>query len=268
MKEGSLLRHKDFKWLSAIAVLVLLALTWIVFNLFYLTSKPVAVELGTVVVASLFSPNGLDEEAGLETARRQLESGGTIQPIPGLPIKISAQDIAGLSAREIRLLIFRQIVEPIYEGEEAIEKLTGRDFTRQELMSEYGVILLLSRDTHRFIARIFYVLLFMVALALVPLIRFSHGWGRLVSPALALGVSVLPWLILFTAVWFLASQSPPVEPQGQSIGQVAGHIAQIVLPPLTGGLARIYLTLFLMSVILLLAAAIGKRRSKHSVASV
>src|SRR5687767_7228754 len=120
-------RHKDFKWVSGIIAFAFLAITFALFNLVYLTSKPIAVELGTIVAASMFSPHGLDDATEINILRRQKTASGTIQPIPGLPVTVATNDLEKKTPRELRLTIFRQIVEPIYEGTEGIKEFTGRE---------------------------------------------------------------------------------------------------------------------------------------------
>jgi hypothetical protein len=255
--------REDFKWLSGISAFVFLAVAFLLFNAVYLTSKPVAVELGALATAAMFSPKGLDDATDIDIVRRRAKAGADIQPIPGLPVTLSAQDIASKSPRELRLTIFRQIVEPIYEGEEGISAFTGKDLTREEIMSEYGVLAFISRDTHRLLRNIFMAALLPAGAALVLLAYFSRGWGRLVSPALAVALSSLPWLLLFTLLWFVSGQTPPTE--GPLAGR-AGLVIREVGPVATGKLMRIYAGISGAAAAALIAAAMGTAVKKKKTA--
>lgn len=251
-------RRKDFQWLCGLLAFVLLGITLGLYAAFYLTSRSVAVEATAVGIASMFSPRGLDEEGDIAQVKAQLKAGQVLQPVPGLPVRLTADDIQDKSPREIRLMITRQIAAPIYDGEEAIEKFTGQEFTREELMKQYGVLIFLSRDTHRFLQKIFLIVLSPTLLILTALVLLSRRWGKLVSVALVVGTAVLPWATLTAALWIISGHVTETDGPIPGLSGRFAALVQNVVPPLALGLLRAYGILLILTLVLLVIAGLGK----------
>lgn len=110
--------HMDAKWIVGLILVFVLALTLLVSSLVQVTGEKPAVDTLSMVMALVLSEGGLDDESDAAEMREQLRasSEGSIQPIPGLRITISEEEIANLSPRQVRLAFMRKLAEPIYEG--------------------------------------------------------------------------------------------------------------------------------------------------------
>jgi hypothetical protein len=215
----------------------------------------------STALALMFSRNGLDDETEIAEFRQRLRASpdGTLRPIPGLRITVREADIAGLSPRETRLYLFRQLAEPLYRGgPEAMAALADDPEMQKAIAGGVGLLGLFSAQTHQTLQRGLTVLM-IVALVLLPfLILFSYRFGRLGSPGCVLFVVSLPGALILT---FLARAVQPMTtpPAGEEAGLtgMVGYLASNLLPVLVAPMARNYLIALGIGFGLMLLAVLG-----------
>lgn len=151
-----------------------LSLSLLLFVLANLTSEKTAIPVATIIVASQFSRSGLDDPHDIDDLRKKFFSTGqtVFHPLPDEKVTITKSDLETLSPREIRLKIFRQVVEPFYYGK--IDEKTQQ---------QAGLLALLNQNSHVIIQKLFLVSIFPFFFTLAGLIFFSYKYGKLISPA-------------------------------------------------------------------------------------
>lgn len=178
--------HVDLKWICSIGAFFALAVTLLFVNLAALTERERAVTLSATVVASLFSPNGLDDETGVEEFRQMAATmpGDTVVPIEQYPwLQISKQDITTLSPRELRIKIFRQLTEPIYDKglAGAARQFSADPVEQQKFQKDAAALGVLTKTTHDATRQVAIVAGVITLIFLAGAVIFSAGWGRLVT---------------------------------------------------------------------------------------
>jgi hypothetical protein len=264
----------DAKWITAILLLFLLSATFLVFILAQVTAEEQGIEIITVMLASSFSREGLDQEADIEIMREQIAQSpdGSWRPIPGLDISVREEDIAGLSPRETRLWFFRQLAGPIYhEGEAGLVKLSTNPEMQENMESGLGPLGFISAETHARLSRALTVL-GLASLALLGLLAFfSYRFGRLGSPGCVIFLAAAPGVAAFSLLrgWLeRGAQNPGTETEVNAVTlytQMASKLAADVLPGIVQNGLQTYLIIAVTGFALMLAALIGTlffRRSK------
>jgi hypothetical protein len=252
--------HVDAKWITGLLLTFVLSLTLLVYGLVQITAEKPAVDTVSLVLALLYSPQGLDDETEIAEFHQQLQASpdSSIQPIPGLKITVREQDIATLTPREARLYFFRQLAEPLYQqGAQGLRALADDPQIREGLALGIGPLGIFTSEAHQQLQRVL-VILGVIALALlVPLIVFSYRFGRLGSPGCALSVASLPGALLLT---LLSSGWQPVTtpPNAESgTGDMLSYLATNVLPPLVQIIARGYVTALILGLGLVVLSVLG-----------
>src|SRR5574341_801571 len=143
--------HVDAKWVTAILLLFLLSSTFLTFILAQVTEEEQGIEILTVMLASSFSPAGLDQEVDIQIMHEKIAESpdGSWQPLPGLNISVREEDIVGLSPRELRLWFFRHLAEPIYyEGEDGLAKLATNPAMAENMQGGLGPLGFINAEAH------------------------------------------------------------------------------------------------------------------------
>ncbi|HET7142841.1 MAG TPA: hypothetical protein VFI68_02370, partial [Anaerolineales bacterium] len=271
--------HVDAKWISGILLLFLLNVTFPLFILARITAPEQGIEILTVILANSFSREGLDQEVDLEILKQKIAESpdGSWQPIPGLNILVREQDIAGLSAREMRLWLFRQLAEPIYyEGEQGLASLSTDPEMQKNMGGDLGLIGIINAETHSQLNKALMVM-GLISLALLSLlVYFSYRFGRLGSPGCVIFLAALPGVISFSMLrgWLENGGRNPDPQAAESTltvyTQLATRLAKDILPDIVQKGLQTYLLLTLLGFGLMLAALIGilivrgRRREKSS----
>ena len=117
--------HVDLKWIFGISAAFFLTSSLTLFTLSTLTSEKVAIPVASYVVASQFSRDGLDDPKDIEAAKSKFlkTKDNVFYPLDDKNIRITRDELETLSPREIRLKIFRQVVEPFYFGKVNAERI-------------------------------------------------------------------------------------------------------------------------------------------------
>lgn len=229
--------YVDAKWIFGILFTVSGAVALLLFVLTTLTSEKVAIPVASYVVASQFSREGIDSAKDIEAFKRQMAGSAqsVFYPLGGKDVAITRQELDSLEPREIRLKIFRQVVEPIYFAKRT-----------PETMKQYGALAFFNYETAQLLSKIFYASLPVPALALVGLIWFSRGLGRLVSVALPTLFLVMP----FTLLLFIIQHAP--LPEGD--GGLLSSLPKELIVGVAASLSWPFYALFWVGVLLLLVA--------------
>jgi hypothetical protein len=245
--------YVDFKWLFGIFAVIFLGASLLLFNLAALTERSSATTISATLVASMFSPEGLNDDKGIEELKKQIESlsGDVVVPIEAFPwLHISKNDIIDLSPRDLRIFVFKQMTEPIYDkGLEAFSaEITSNKSDQKEFINQAFLLRIFTKSTHDILQTAFYITL-TIAIACVSLVAyFSSAWGRLVSVSVLFILSSL----LGAIVGLIMRTSPS---SGYS---PFSFIPQNILSELSGNLVSSYGLILSTGFGLLMIAAIGK----------
>jgi hypothetical protein len=233
--------------------MLLLALTKV-------TERENAINLGTLALATVFSrEEGLDGAASIEDFKQQAadQPGEVLTPLPDIPaVTINKSDLEDLTPREIRLKIFRQIVEPLYD--KGIEG-AARDFTSNQqevesLVNDASLLQVFTKSFHQRINSFFLGGLAISLLLLVGFVFFSFGWGRLGNPGLLLFVIGLPGLLIG-----LLMKNPPTDGDGGPFNYIPPEVAA----ELGQQLMVSYGVSVAIGAVLLIAALVGAIVARH-----
>ncbi len=183
--------HVDAKWVAGILLFLSLGACLLLYNLSALTERDEAVNISATVVASLFSPKGLNDDNGLREFRQQAAKmpGTTIVPIQQFPsIKISKHDALTLNAADLKIAIFSQITGPIYDLglDDAAKQFTPKPSDQQNFIQQAQLLGILTKQTHTLLQVLFLGSVAVSVVLAALLVLFSAGWGRLVSPGVVL----------------------------------------------------------------------------------
>ena len=240
--------HVDAKWVCGLLFALGLGLTLNLIMAWRLTAPEVAVPVATEVVASLFSPDGLDETASINELRQQAaaQPGEIVQvPVGSQSVTLTKQELATLSPREIRLKIFRQVVEPFYNlGVDGVAAQAGTPDEQAKFKQQAGLLGLLNRQTHD---RIWTLVLWTGGVSLVfliGLVGFSWHWGRLASPGVVILLTALPGALFAVAL--------------TTVGGGAAHVSQDLMRQVVGMLVLPYAVAAGAGLLLLLVAGVGR----------
>lgn len=215
-----------------------LIVTASLFTLSSLTRAQIAIPLATEVVATQFSPEGLDDPKSIEEVKQKLELSGqnVFYPLPDKNITITRSDLEKLSPREIRLKIFRQVVEPFYYQR-----------INEQTKKQAGILAFINESLHSTIFTLFLLSFIPLLISSAGLIYFSYGNGRIISPAVVLVlVSSFPSLLLF-----LISVTRPHLGSQSTRGPIP-FLPYEITRQIVAAIAPLYYILFLIGISLIL----------------
>ncbi|MEX0934354.1 MAG: hypothetical protein WDZ42_00980 [Candidatus Saccharimonadales bacterium] len=248
--------HVDMKWVSGILSLILIFATLLVFSFWRLSSPENAIEISTLAIASVFSPDGLDATADIEALLEEFnEDEDVIYPLEGMDfVSITRTDIEELSPRELRLKIFNQIVEPLYyEGaEELATRVTDDQEEIDSFVNDASLVSGINHDTHLKSRNILIVLIIASLASLISLIYFSHRFGKIVSPSLVTLFATIPAALPVLFLSGMASGDGSTDQPGRAgtvIGEVAPLIVSALMPTMLALLAVSLLGLIVAGVL-------------------
>lgn len=252
--------HVDAKWISGLILAFMLSVTLLIYGLVQVTAEQPATEVLTLATALMFSPNGLDDESDIALLRQvlALSPDGTIQPIPGMGITVSAQEIEGLTPRETRLQFFRKWAEAIYpDGIQGLADLADDPELKAQILEGGAVFNVLTLPTHQALQRALILLAAVSFFMFIPLVLFSYRFGRIGSPGCALFFASLPGAIFFT---FLAMAVKPIlapSIEESSATGMLGYLVSQVLPSMAKSIGQSYQVFLALGVGLMLLAGLS-----------
>lgn len=266
--------HVDAKWVCAILLAAVLAVTLPVAAAHRLTAKDNATELLAYTMAGLTSPKGIDDATGLEEIKARVKKKGseTIK-LGSLEVVFTAKDLETLSPRELRLKVFRAFAERFYDqGARGIAEAQGLSKAAvDKAVKDASMLSLFSQAAHDRLGTVLGWLIVVNVLLLAALVFFSYRFGRLASPGLIMLLVGLPGLLF----WAIASQNPEVvgaarseDPENNltAINLFASFVGPLVVPHI----AAVYLFVLKIGLVLLgfalsgrIVYAIVKHRAKR-----
>ncbi len=246
----------DAKWLFGLACVAAVIAAGGLYSASKLTEHDPATGIFTGVMATLVkeddASDGFEELQALAAASPDQEF-----TIEGATLPVRGHEIAGLSYDEAVNLVVGRIAETLYtEGPEAVElyfqDAPGADSEGASEGdggdSDLGPFGLLTRDSHDTIQRIFTFSLIPIVVFAIPLLLFSHRFGRLGSLGVVLAVGIAPFAVL----WLIAKQ---VTKDASEDGLECD--LDEALSPTAGDLSNSFLTLLIISIAIVLAAVAG-----------
>lgn len=255
--------YVDLKWLLSLLALAAIAATLLLVTFARITAREPAVKILSYSLAGLTTTDDIDSDAGFEEIKQRVAANGqeTVN-FGGAPVVITAEDVATLSPRQLRLKIFGGFAEKFYDqGPAGLATDTGATAEEAEkLKTDSSFIAPLTREGHRQITT-YAAIAVAVSLALIGLVvLFSYRLGRLVSPGLLLLLTGFPGLLFFAIA---SSQSD--EPIGaartdtaSSTLEAAGTAASFIGPLVMPYFASTYLPVLGLGLLLLLTALVSK----------
>jgi len=181
--------HVDAKWIFGLLFGIIAAAAFALIFLYQISVKEAALNIASPIVASLFSPKGLDDDSDFAKATEiiNLSPDHKLVPFPGIDISITQEDLV-LTPRQIRLKLFSQLVEKSYENEGQLS-IDGQ-------MQSTGGLFIFSKKFHDMI---FMPMIVCTSISLVFLFLhgfFSFGYGKLLNPANGLISFSVPLLLI------------------------------------------------------------------------
>jgi hypothetical protein len=258
--------HVDAKWITGLLLLFLLNVTFLVWILVQVTAPDRGIELLTVLLASSFSREGLDQEGDIEIMHQKISEApdGVWQPIPNLKIFVREQDIAGLTPREMRLWFFRQLAEPIYhEGQQGLVGLASDPEMAKNMEGGIGPFGFINAATHSKLQKIFFALGSVSLVLLGMLVFFSYRFGRMGSPGCVFFLAAFPGILLFSGIrgWLehgAKDLAQPTEVTAVTMyAQSYARLATDALPEIIQMAVRTYASIALFGLFLMLIALIA-----------
>ena len=246
----------DAKWLFGLACVAAVIAAGGLYSASKLTEHDPATGIFTGVMASFAkeddASDGFEELQALAAASPDQEF-----TIEGATLPVRGHEIVGLSYDAAVDLVVGRIAETLYtEGPEAVEQYfqdaPGADsagaLEGDGGGSDLGPFGLLTSDSHDTIQRIFTFSLIPIVVLAIPLLLFSHRFGRLGSVGVVLAVGTAP----FAGLWLIVKEVTK-DPSGDGIGAA---LAQALSPPV-GDLSSTFLTLLIIGIAIVLAALVG-----------
>ncbi len=250
--------HVDAKWVCGLILSAALGASLLLFSLARLTDRDVIIPVASQILSGfIFKQGSLDDANGIDDLKRQAAAaGGTIHPLSDFPnVTLTTADLNTLTPRQIRLKLVSQIVEPFYTKgvDQAVAEATSNPDQQAQLKSQVGLLGPLSASNHQKLGGAAQVSLILVLLALIGVVGFSAGWGRLASPGVVALLTAGPLALVFTIIK-LGVEHPGPDGSGPFQNPVVAALVPAVQP--------YYAWAALAGVGLLLAAGLGKLISR------
>lgn len=248
----------DAKWFFGIFFTLSLAVSLILFFMYKVTAEKPAVETMTKTIAITFSPLGLDDVTEIEKWREEINysSEGLVKPLEKMNLTLNQRDLEGRSPRQIRLEFFERLARPVYEGryDDVISLAESQELktTLQNIRS----LSFLSRSSHRTVETLLLVSLAATFAFAVPFIFFSKRFGRLGNPGLVIFLVNFPGVITFLVLSTLSRGE--TTPTIDTIQGAIGYVLSSLLPSLARDVSRHYVLFFLIGLIMIVMAVLGK----------
>lgn len=250
--------HLDAKWIFGITTTIFLGLSLFTYTLKELTNRKNGVEIMTMALATMYSGGDIDKTTDIEAARQKADANGNFCPIPNADkLCVNVNDFAKLGARQARLDFFKKLAEPIYLND--YSSYTSDPAQAKKIEKDSSLLRIASARSNQIITNIFYVFAVLTLASTGLMIFFSHRIGKLVSAGIVTTFASLPGMAIFG---FLSIINPPPRPAGSTenlgpLGQFSPLVGSVA--PMIGKIAfKIYLTVYIVGIILLIAALISK----------
>lgn len=248
----------DAKWFFGIFFTISLAIVLILFFMYKVTAEKPAIETMTKTIAITFSPLGLDDQTEIEKWREEINysAEGFTKPLEGMSLSLSREDLEGKNPRQVRLDFFERLARPAYENRyDEIISLADSQGLKDELQS-IKWLSFLSRDGHRAVETMLLIALIATFVFAIPFIFFSKSFGRLGNPGLVIFLVNFPGVITFLVLSTLSRGE--TTPTVDNIQGAVGYVLSSLLPSLARDVSRHYVLFFLIGLIMIVMAILGK----------
>ncbi|MCL5411714.1 MAG: hypothetical protein M1150_03155 [Patescibacteria group bacterium] len=221
--------YVDAKWIFGLLLIVSLSILSFIYGLYKLTEENPAVELSTILMASAFSPNGLDDTGDLKEFKSKIatQAGEVIYPLANIKnVSINKSDLEKYPPQELRLKLFRQISEPLYfEGAEGFaKKLTDDPNQQKKFANDAFLVSIFSRTFHQNLQNILFISAIINLFFVIAFVFFSFGFGK---------IGNLGWVMLIVGLpgTFLSSiLNTPTLQVNTSEGALGGSQLKMIAP--------------------------------------
>lgn len=237
------------KILSKIVYIILVPIISICILLavfFKITEEKYAKNTLTMIIATSFSQKGIDDETEIIDLKKEIDSLNTdfIYPIEGLLIKVERKDIENLSPKDLRLKLFSQIANILYDQDKnELDKIITDENMRKDIKNA-GFLSLISRDGHKKIENIFLYSIFAVAILSTFVYLINKGINRIIVPAKAVVFASLPGLIISFGVKLFISSDKSIVSSDSNFSQLFTNIIKNALPETIDIFFKTYLWVF------------------------
>lgn len=251
--------HIDMKWIVSLILIPLLAVTFLILNLYKSTDEVNGVEVSSTLLAAMYSPGSKNYDNEINEIRTIIQKSPdrTLRPFPGLDIKITEQDIEKYPVTEIKKRIFLELAKNIYDFNPAKMKLNKEGKT--DVFSNFGLMAIFTKTSHQFIGKILIYGASASIIFLILLVYFSYGFGRLISPGLIFVLIGLPSVLFLTVLQKTPENSQiPLGAKEISTQQRISMFVSEVGPTISKIFQRNYIILIIVGLILILIGIVGK----------
>ena len=253
--------YVDAKWICGLLLTGVLAVWLLVMAAYRITAPNTGVALTTNILAYAFSRNDLNETASVDALRAKIVASPTqsVQPIPGFPITVTSQDVNTLSPRDLRLKIFGQIAQPLYQKGPAnyAKELTSDPTQQKKFENDAALFGLVTQQRHENLGSLAVKIGLLAVVLMAGTVFFSAGFGRLVTSAIVLVLASLPGLALFVSLHAWSAAPATATAQSEDIGAVI-DATKGALTPAFASAQKIYLYTALAGAAVLAVAMLGK----------
>jgi hypothetical protein len=254
--------HVDAKWLCAITLLALLAVTLPLAIMYQLTDKTSGTKIIAYTLMGMTSPDGIDSEQGLAELKTQLRQTGSVTlNFGGVPATLTTHDAETLTPRELRLKVVGGFAGQFYDqgarglavSRHASEEATAKAVSDATFLSPF------TREGHAKLKVWLVALGSVCALLLALVIFFSYHAGRLVSPGLTLALAGLPGVLFWTLAQghSAAPTTARTDNESNPLGAVSG-IFSYLQPLIAQTAANTYLIVLFSGLALLVVAPFAR----------
>lgn len=249
--------HVDAKWIFGILAVLFLALSLFSYTLKELTNKKNGVEIMSTLLATMYAGGDINRTTDFEEGKKKADANGNICPIPSMNICVNINEYEKFGAKEARLKFWRNMAEPIYDNN--FGKFTSDPTQLKKIEKDTSLLRIASARSNQIITTVFYVFAVLTLASLGLAIFFSHRIGKLVSAGIITTFASFLGMAIFG---FLSIINPPPRPAGSTenlgpLGQFSPLVGSIA--PMIGKIAfKIYLSVYILGILLLVAALIGK----------
>jgi hypothetical protein len=196
----------------------LLNIVYFLYMSFTISNKPFLLKIGTDTLGAFYDASPDSFASYLIVMKKELEKSAVSQPFPEINIRVSKNEIAGLSDKEIIIFIAtNKFIHPIYEkGDAYAEEIfstggTGKGKIKSGNMKpmlekfdydgeKRSGLYFLTREFHEKIARSFYIFAGICGAIFIIMVLVNTGYWRFSAIGSTLVVSSLPvmsvWLVL------------------------------------------------------------------------
>lgn len=253
-------RHPGLAWFFGILFAISFAVLLLTASLYVLTDEEVAVDTISYALATMYSRSGLDDTKEIQEVKSLIAKNGSFQPIPNLNIKMTLDEIEGLSPRDTRLAFFEKIAEPLYNGDLA-SLATNEGVKNQIQKQSQPIIKVASAQNHENYKKQLFRVGVVTLLFLAAYVFFSKQFGKIGNPGFvmvldsALGTAVL-WAILNTKQE--RTTALPIQGEEGNYFQMVGPLIHELAPKFAAPLYKIYSTALFVGLSFIAVAVLGK----------